>query len=622
MSRRSRPRSFSRERSRRTPPPIIIQRAPSPTVVLGSEPQESPDAIKLESVQDGKITAVSLYSTRAEITRLFRVTVNAALNQIVVRGLPRVMDQESFRVEGHGSATIHDVTLSPITVSQPVADVSSQALEDLIMSKKRIQDALGRNQRSLRSLDACLSSAHERYPDLTKLSEIVRAYESAAAELEDSVLELDTRKKDIEKQIQAETARLAGTGRTQVNQSLNIKAMIGVFAESQHEIELALHYAVSSASWKAVYDIRVDTNTEKKAIQLVYKAAITQTTGEDWNDISLTLDTSNPTFGLSMPTLHPWTLYIRPQVISYSSSPHARSSSFASGPGMPFQPAMLPMQAPIIIPQSMEHRGAEVNSKGAVSATFTVPGLISIPSDTFSHNVTITKLSLESVMSWVCIPKKDTKTHLKAKINNVSEYTLLPGSAHVYVDGSFISKISVPLVSPEETFDCPLGIDPSIRITYHPRSKKISKSGFYTKSTNYVYQQRITIFNSKTHAIDNLKIIDQFPLSEDSNITVKHIDPPLAFPASESSSKSSSKGSISASNSTLDLKSIAPVKVSKGVVAQWDGADEVESGDVPINSIGKEGKLAWMCSIPASSKLGLLLRWEVTTPVKADVVGL
>jgi hypothetical protein len=128
-------------------------------------------------------------------------------------------------------------------------------------------------------------------------------------------------------------------------------------------------------------------------------------------------------------------------------------------------------------------RLAVLKAKGNVSATFQVPGMISIPSDGDAHNVTITELKLSASMSWVCIPKMDTKVHLKvncprrclqcfllvltgicfvqANIKNASEYTLLRGTGSVYVDGSFISRSAVPAVSPGESFDCPLGYVPN-----------------------------------------------------------------------------------------------------------------------------------------------------------------
>lgn len=60
------------------------------------------------------------------------------------------------------------------------------------------------------------------------------------------------------------------------------------------------------------------------------------------------------------------------------------------------------------------------SSKGDISATFQVPGLITIPSDGTAHNVTIAELSLDAVMSWIAVPKKDTRVHLKVSSVSVS----------------------------------------------------------------------------------------------------------------------------------------------------------------------------------------------------------
>lgn len=40
---------------------------------------------------------------------------------------------------------------------------------------------------------------------------------------------------------------------------------------------------------------------------------------------------------------------------------------------------------------------------------------------------------------------------------NGSDYNFLAGTASVYVDGSFIARTSLPAVSAQEKFDCPLG---------------------------------------------------------------------------------------------------------------------------------------------------------------------
>jgi len=67
--------------------------------------------------------------------------------------------------------------------------------------------------------------------------------------------------------------------------------------------------------------------------------------------------------------------------------------------------------------EPMDYAGLEVTSKGSVSATFKVPGLVTIPSDGAAHNFTIVQLDLDAEMSWISVPKVDARVHLKVRSN-------------------------------------------------------------------------------------------------------------------------------------------------------------------------------------------------------------
>ena len=202
----------------------------------------------------------------------------------------------------------------------------------------------------------------------------------------------------------------------------------------------------------------------------------------------------------------------------------------------------------------------------------------------------------------------------QAKIKNASEYTLLSGAGSVYVDGSFISKSTIPAVSPGESFDCALGLDPAIRIVYHPLSKKSAKSGFYTKTSVTSYTQRITIHNTKSRTVADLRIVDQIPVSADEKIVVKLFNPPLP------SVQANVGGSIKAGEKSVNNSGVK-VRVAQGVLAQWgDGTEDATAVDEGTTAVGKDGKLSWICEVPSQGKMNVMLQWEVSAPAQAHVV--
>jgi hypothetical protein len=116
--------------------------------------------------------------------------------------------------------------------------------------------------------------------------------------------------------------------------------------------------------------------------------------------------------------------------------------------------------------------------------------------------------------------------------------------------------------------------------------------------------------------VEDIRIVDQVPVSEDEQIKVKLVSPTLTVGPSgggDSASKEKEKERE---------KALQKVGVAKGVVAQWDGADDLQI-DGDEKSLGKNGKINWVCCVPPQGKVNLVLQWEIMAPVNADVsVGL
>jgi Domain of unknown function (DUF4139) len=314
----------------------------------------------------------------------------------------------------------------------------------------------------------------------------------------------------------------------------------------------------------------------------------------------------------------------------------------------------------------MSVRGAEVAKGGGnVSATFSVPGKMSIPSDASSHNVTIVQLKLDAKMTWVSVPRKDTKVHL-----SVSQASFLSlHIAHLLRLGQDQEFVGIFAACRERqricgwqlhlSLQCPcrlsrrivwlpprvcielnrLGfcwfvscsLDPAIKVTYHPQTKKHSQSGLINKTDVYLYTQRITVHNTKNIDVSNVKLLDHIPISEDVNVNVKLISPALQLPGSTDGGStrsgkgfllgSSKSGDKSASTSGTSKKIPAPVKVSDEVMAKWDDGNEEEE-NIDVGSLGKDGKLNFVCALPAQGKTNITMQWEVTAPAKSKIYGL
>ncbi|TEB24110.1 hypothetical protein FA13DRAFT_1693931 [Coprinellus micaceus] len=614
----------------------------------------------------GRISSVSVYSDRAEVIKMYKLAVAAGQNKVVVDGLPYTLDETSVRVEGRGDATIHDVTVSLPTRAPPPTSTSPELL---LFSDQREETttALSRYRKALTRLDRYLEARTEHYnnggaphaiPD--DVGSLMENYLEASGKYDDKVLELKRELRKIDKAINEEHAasqKFVGSGAP-----CPYQATIGIYAEEGTEVEIVLKYVViGAASWKPLYEIRANTESNDSPIEIIYKAAIKQDSGEDWTDVPITLETAKPTFGLSLPALPTWSISVYTPPPPPPPAPPAPSSRYAHLTPQPtgysslmqqiqetrdrragqlgeeeteregvvhartYQRSRAPPPPPARRSVPMQITEASVSSSGlGVNATFKVPGLITIPSDGAAHSVTVAKLKPKGRLSWLAMPQVGNGVHLTASITNSSEYTLLAGPSTVYLDESFVAKSKIPLTGPQGGFTCALGLDPSIRLTIPPPTSSTSTSGILTKTTCTSYAQRISVHNTKNAKVENLRVLARIPVSLDEKINVRLVEPslpapPASTPPQVSSGTSTSPPSVKESS---EKSSIQAVGVAEGVTAWWYSGNGSEMNGVEDGAGGQEGKIQWNCAIDAKAKVDMTLRWDVGAGKDIAIVGL
>jgi len=231
--------------------------------VVNEPPSFEAHTKDLVSVEDSKITSVSLYSGRAEITRLFKVHVNVGLNQLRIKGLPNVLDADSLRyvncsaqftesscsnvfsnrVEGRGSATIHDVTLGDIPT--PPVESRSEELDSLNAEHEVLTKARERTVRAIAALGTYLDSLDIQHLDPGKLTTVLESYDSSGKRLDEALIRQDKKLKDLSERIKEETKRLK---KPSGDVRLRKQVTVGVFADSEADVEVAVIYGKSALS--------------------------------------------------------------------------------------------------------------------------------------------------------------------------------------------------------------------------------------------------------------------------------------------------------------------------------------------------------------------------------------
>jgi len=202
-------------------------------------------------------------------------------------------------VEGRGAAIIQDVSISEIST---VEMKTSPVLEELKSKKRLVSKALSRCKVASKTLKDYMYNAGSKSTDIgMRLQDIIDQYNESGKKLDRDEVELKKELQTIEESIEAEKKELHGNMMMNVNPLLKKRVSINLLAEMETQVKVLVTYgacrlyygalfrpdkspfnaAVGSATWDPLYDVRVNTQSEEKpTVTIVYKAAMTQITGE------------------------------------------------------------------------------------------------------------------------------------------------------------------------------------------------------------------------------------------------------------------------------------------------------------------------------------------------------
>jgi len=480
---------------------------------------------------EAAITAATVYEKNARITRKGQVAVSPGEVEVVLKGLPGSTVGDSLRVRGQGTAQVRltGVELRSAYYTKPAqATVQqlTQRLRDLQAEEKALARQVEAEQSAKEFLIALSRSAGEH---LAKGIAYARAQVADGASVLDFVrsnLEsVHGRMANLERAQEELAQRLEQAQKELKNASTSrpkegYEAVIGLEVSGAGDVELEVIYMVSGASWMPLYDLRLLEDGSGQRLEVSYLAQVTQRTGEDWDNVELTLSTAKPLASGRVPELDPWYLREAPTFPVARAMPQpmakdrhmAAAAPAAVGAGVEGELLEEKVAAPV------EALMAEASEAGP-ALTYRVPKRLSVPSDGSPHKAHVALFELSPQLDYVTAPKLAETAHLRAKVANTSNYVFLPGEANIFWGDEFVGRSALENIAPGQEFELSLGVDDRITVERKPSAISAEKALLRdVRRLRYGYEIKLRNLTPKAQRVI---LRDQIPLSRHERIVVR-----------------------------------------------------------------------------------------------------
>lgn len=470
------------------------------------------------------IDTVTVYPDGATVTRVMSLDLASGDSTLVAKDFPLSLDPTSLRVEGEAGAKliIGTIDARPPKAAPPAnlseLDKRIEALRDQRADLQGVIDSANARRKFAQHFAEASPAGLGEKGEARPIADWRAAFAAVGEEIAtaDTAIRDATRKqREIDRQIvELEAERSA-------KPPSKLEVRIDVASTAPTKATLRVTYSVRNARWLPLYDARLDTGAKdrKPQLELVRRAEITQSTGEDWSNVTLGVSTVRISRGGSAPELSSL-------VAQYPQVPKPLALGTASDLA---RPAPMTRQAQSPMPKVAE--AAEPRERadgqqaiaeiGDFQATFRIPGRVSLGAAEGTKSLRIAAVNVPADLAVRAAPVLDPTAFLEASFKQTDDATLLPGKVAIYRDGTFVGRGKITASAKDDIVRLGFGADDKVKIERAVLKRNEGSAGLLvTTSKTDERAFKTTIRNGHDFPI-KVAIEDQLPVSENEDIAVE-----------------------------------------------------------------------------------------------------
>lgn len=397
------------------------------------------------------VSAASVFTDRAVITRTGTAHLKKGKNEIVFAGVRDNIDLRSIRAgtdvpagvkilgvswERRVSKTVEnaqiaarETRLAELRERKTVAEKTFAAIWTRLRVAQEFETFFRRSVSEQCAVGNGAGTAWNE--DAAALKNALKKLYAQAKEASDATIGLNEEIAEA----QAALDEIYGDGNAR--RALNLIVTLEAENDADAEIPVSVSYATRCASWKPRYDALADESAG--TIDFAYNGVISQNTGEDWNDVKLTLSTAQPQIGAFPPNTRPVSVRgkrIVPETDRQIVVESAAEARIETGD----------QRALFSAPEFRDNGGEKpqalstVRAQGA-SITFEIAGTHDVPSGGRPHQVAIARKVFENVrLRCEAAPARRGDVYFRADMKNETPYPILAGEIAISRGSGFVGN--------------------------------------------------------------------------------------------------------------------------------------------------------------------------------------
>lgn len=253
-----------------------------------------------------KVQKVTVFLSGAQVSRTALVNISPGTSTLIFENLSPGIDVQSIQVNAGGDFTIlsvnHELDFSDNEIRQKQVQVISDKQKLLRDKVSLINNMYSVYQEEANTMAKNpVSNGTNVALDPVKLKQALDFQTARLNEIKKNQQVARDQVDLLNSQIDDYNRRIEEINNASVKTTSNI--LVTVSSKAVLQANFILSYVVRNANWFPTYDIRA--KNVNSPITIVYKANVSQQTGEDWKNAKLTLSTGNPTVNGAKPELTP-----------------------------------------------------------------------------------------------------------------------------------------------------------------------------------------------------------------------------------------------------------------------------------------------------------------------------